>query len=353
MTARKPTDPPRPAGGKKAARTADAAAPVVVTGATGFLGEHVCAELIARGRPVRALARTRSDYLADLGCEVIRGDVLSATDLDQALAGSGAVLHLAGMVSRDPDDVGRMMRVHVDGTRAVIEAMVRHGVRRMVLASTSGTVAVSADDVILDETAGFAEELVAGWPYYASKIYQERLAFDLGAKSGLDVVAVNPSLLLGPGDRRLSSTGDVLRFLRGQIPVVPEGGMNFVDVRDVAAATVSALERGRAGERYLLGGPNWTMEEFFGRLSRVAKVSGPRLKLPPSAARWGASAIEQLYRWRGKEPPVDRLSVEMSQHYWWFDSAKAERELGFEARDPGLTLHDTVKYLRQGVGSDL
>lgn len=326
---------------------------IVVTGATGFLGEHLCAELRKRGHTVRALARTRSDHLADLGCEIHRGDVLSAADLDKALPGAAAVFHLAGMVSRDPDDVSRMMRLHVEGTRAVLEAMGRHGVKRMVLASTSGTVAVSKTDEILDETGGTVEQLVAGWPYYTSKIYQERLAFDLGATLGIEVVAVNPSLLLGPGDRRLSSTGDVQRFLRGQIPTIPDGGINFVDVRDVAAATATALEKGRAGERYLLGGPNWTMKEFFGRLGRVARVRGPWMKLPSSLQRWGASAIEGVYRWRGKEPPVDRISVEMSEHFWWFDSGKAERELGFEARDPALTLHDTVAYLRQDLGSDL
>lgn len=298
---------------------------VLVTGATGFLGEHLCAALVERGHTVRALARTRSDHLADLGCELHRGDVLSAADLDKAMPGVAAVFHLAGMVSRDPDDVGRMMRLHVEGTRAVLEAMGRHGIKRMILASTSGTIAVSEEAVVLDESNGTVEALVAGWPYYTSKIYQERLAFDLGATLGIEVVAINPSLLLGPGDRRLSSTGDVQKFLRGQIPTVPEGGINFVDVRDVAAATATALERGKAGERYLMGGPNWTMKEFFGRLARVAKVRGPWLTLPPKLQRWGASAVESVYRWRGKEPPVDRISVEMSAHYWWFDSSKAAR----------------------------
>ncbi len=326
---------------------------VVVTGATGFLGEHLCAELIGRGCTVRALARTRSDYLADMGAEVVQGDVLWPADLDRVLPGARAVFHLAGLVSRDPDDATRMMRLHVDGTRAVIDGMTRHQVPRLVVASTSGTVAVSKDEVILDESAGTALELVAGWPYYASKIYQERLAFDLGRARGLHVIAINPSLLLGPGDRRLSSTGDVLRFLRGQIPVVPGGGVNFVDVRDVAAATAAALDHGQAGERYLMGGPNWTTAEFFGRLERVAKVRGPWLKLSPRLSRWGATAIEQVYRWRGKEAPVDRVSVDMAEHYWWFDSAKAAAELGFAARDPQLTLHDTVRYLRQGVGRDL
>ena len=136
---------------------------------------------------------------------------------------------------------------------------------------------------------------------------------------------------------------------RREIPTIPDGGINFVDARDAAAATASALERGRAGERYLLGGPNWTTREFFARLGRIADVAPPRLKLPASWARWGAGVMEELYRWRGKEPPVDRISVEMAEHYWWIDSSKAERELGFAARDPQLTLVDTVAYLRQGV----
>lgn len=325
--------------------------PVVVTGATGFLGEHLCAELLRRGVAVRALARTRSDYLADLGAEVVRGDVRSAADLDRVLPGAVAVFHLAGMVSRDPDDATRMMRLHVDGTRAVCEAMARHGVRRMILASTSGTIAVSEDEAILDEREGPRESIAAKWPYYASKIYQERLAFELGQQLGLDVISLNPSLLLGPGDRRLSSTGDVLKFLRRQIPSVPKGGVNFVDARDAAIAFANALTAGTPGERYLLGGPNWTTEEFFGRLARVSKVRGPWLKLPGKLQTWGAAAMEEVYRWRGKEPPVDRISVAMAEHYWWFDSAKAERELGFTIRDPQLTLAETVKYLRQGLDS--
>src|SRR5438874_6717585 len=218
---------------------------VVVTGATGFLGEHLCRVLVERGHTVRGLARTRSAILADLGVEHLRGDVLSGPELDRALDGVSAVFHLAGAVSRDPDDGQRMMRLHVDGTRRVLERMAAAGVKRMVLASTSGTVGVSKDEEVLDESAPYAEEIVAGWPYYASKIYQERLAFEHGERLGIEVVAVNPSLLLGPGDRRLSSTGDVRKLIKRQVPVVPGGGVNFVDVRDAADATANALERGR------------------------------------------------------------------------------------------------------------
>ena len=322
---------------------------LLVTGATGFLGEHLCRVLVEQGHTVRGLARSRSGVLADLGVEHIRGDVLTGPELDRALGGCYAVFHLAGAVSRDPGDAQRMMRLHVDGTRRVLDRMKGAGVRRMVLASTSGTIGVSKEEEILDESAPYAEQIVAGWPYYASKIYQERLAFEHGQRLGIEVVAVNPSLLLGPGDRRLSSTGDVRRFLRRQIPTIPDGGVSFVDARDAAEATASALERGRAGERYLLGGPNWTTKEFFARLGRIANVAPPRLKLPARLSKLGASLVEELYRWRGKEPPVDRISVEMAEHYWWIDSSKAERELAFSARDPQLTLVDTVAYLRQGI----
>ncbi|MBA3393031.1 MAG: NAD-dependent epimerase/dehydratase family protein [Deltaproteobacteria bacterium] len=329
---------------------------VLVTGATGFLGEHLCRVLVEQGHTVRGLARSRSAVLADLGVEHVRGDVLDGPELDKALVGVTAVFHLAGAVSRDPDDAQRMMRLHVDGTRRVLERMAATGgspsPRRMILASTSGTIGVSKDDVILDENAPYAEEIVAGWPYYASKIYQERLAFEHGERLGIEVVAVNPSLLLGPGDRRLSSTGDVRKFIKRQIPVVPTGGINFVDARDAALATANALTAGRPGQRYLLGGPNWTMKEFFARLGRVANVAPPRLKLPAKLNRWGATLVEELWRHRGKEPPVDRISVEMSEHYWWIDSSKAERELGFSPRDPQLTLVDTVSYLRQGVDAE-
>ncbi len=325
---------------------------LLVTGATGFLGEHVCRELAARGHTVRGLARSRSGVLEELGAEFVRGDILEDAHLDRALDGVAAVFHLAGAVSRDPDDAQRMMRLHVDGTRRVLERMAAAGVRRMILASTSGTIGVSKREEILDESAPYAEQIVAGWPYYASKIYQERLAFEHGTRLGIEVIAINPSLLLGPGDRRLSSTGDVRKFLKRQIPSIPSGGINFVDARDAAAATAEALERGRAGERYLLGGPNWTMKEFFERLGRVANIAPPRLKLPARWSEWGAGVVEELYRWRGKEPPVDRISVEMASCYWWIDSSKASKELGFAPRDPQLTLVDTVHYLRRGVDAE-
>jgi dihydroflavonol-4-reductase len=323
---------------------------VLVTGGTGFLGEHLVRVLVAQGDEVKVLARTGSPLLGELGVEVVRGDLVSDADaLARALAGVEGVYHLAGLVSRDPDDGQRMMRLHVDGSRALMYAAKQAGVRRVVVASTSGTIAVARDDAPRDESAPYATELVSGWPYYLSKIYQEKLCLRLGEELGLEVVVVNPSLLLGPGDRRMSSTGDVQKFLQRRIPVVPEGGLNFVDARDAAAATAAAMRSGRPGERYLLGGPNWSFEEFFGRLSRIAKVGAPRLKLPSELSKLGASVIEHVYKKIGREAPVDRQSVEMGEHYWYLDASKAERELGFAVREPAETLADTVRYLRDGA----
>jgi dihydroflavonol-4-reductase len=327
---------------------------VLVTGGTGFLGEHLVEELQSLGSyQLTAFARSISPTLRALGVEQVTGSISEGPELEAALEGCEGVFHLAGVVSRDPDDSQRMMRTHVDGTRRVIEAASRQGVKRVVVVSTSGTIAVSATETIHDERSGYATEVVAAWPYYCSKIYQEKLALQLAEELDIEVVVINPSLLLGPGDRRLSSTSDVLKFLRKQIPVIPRGGMNFVDARDAAKATAAAMIKGRAGERYLLGGPNWTFEEFMARLGRAAKMGGPRLRLPSKWQTWGAGLLEEAYRVAGREPPMDKASAEMSQHFWWIDSSKAMRELDFEVRDPALTLVETVSYLRRNIATDL
>lgn len=322
----------------------------LVTGATGFLGRYVVEALAARKDcEVRALARSVNATPDLPGVERVRGDILSGPELADAMKGVDGVFHLAGFVSRDPDAKRKMMEVHVDGTRRVLRTAKDAGVSRVVVASSSGTVAVSKDEIIHDEKSGYATDVAARWAYYASKIFQEKVAFELADKLGIEVVCVNPSLLLGPGDSRLSSTKDVLRVMRGQVPMVVRGGINFVDARDAAEATVAAMDKGKPGERYLLGGPNWTVKEFFERIARAARVSPPRVMVPGAVSRWGASLVEGLYRARGSEPPIDRTSVEMAEHYWYVDSSKAARELGFDPREPGLTLADTVKYLRQTI----
>ena len=320
---------------------------ILVTGGTGFLGKHLLAMLARRGERVRVLSRAATPELDELGVEVCAGSLLDADVLARALRGVDRVYHLAGLVSRDPDAAAEMYRVHVDGTRALLDAAAAAKVRRVVVASTSGTIAVSERaDEIATESSPYRYDLARRWPYYLSKIYQEKLALSF---EGTEVVCINPSLLLGPGDTRLSSSGDVLKFLKREIPVVPSGGINFVDARDAAAGAILAMEHGKPRARYLLGGPNWTMQEFFHRLGRASGVRPPTARIPDGAARFGARVVDALYRLRGpeKRAPVDPASVEMAQHFWYLDPALARTELGWEPRDPMETLDDTIAFLRE------
>jgi dihydroflavonol-4-reductase len=210
-----------------------------------------------------------------------------------------------------------------------------------VLASTSGTTAVSRTERTATEEDLPPIEIVGRWPYYLSKIYEEKLVLEHGRKHQLPVVVLNPSLLLGPGDDRLSSTWTVMKFLQRDLPAMPNGGMSFVDVRDAADAFVAALDRGEVGGKHLMG-VNMSMSEFFGRLERISGVPAPRLRLPSKVNVAGAKLLERLAEARGHEPALDAASVDIAEHWFWVDPRKAERELGFSPRDPQETLQDTV-----------
>jgi dihydroflavonol-4-reductase len=315
-----------------------------VGGATGFLGAELARQLIERGDDVVLAARSGGSVR---GVEVERVDVLEAEAVRKSAEGADAAFLCAGKVSRDRGAAEELHRVHVLGTRAALSGLRAAQVPRVVVASTSGTLAVSGDpDRIADEGCRAPLELIASWPYYRTKLYAEREALEAATPS-FEVVIVNPSLLLGPGDTRGSSTGDVRLFLQGSVPAVPAGGIAFVDVRDAARGMVLAFERGKSGERYILNGQNLTLAAFFQRLSRISGVPAPMLRMPSS--RVVALGMGRLFtravRAIGGEPPVDEVSLEMGQYFWYCDSSKAERELGFSPRDPGVTLRDTIDDL--------
>lgn len=344
---------------KKAAGATGAttSAATLVTGGTGFLGTHLLRLLTGEAGAaarLRVLVQSKPPaWLRALGVEIVSGSVTSGDDVKRALDGVSNVYHLAGLVSHLPADAHRMYAVHVEGTRIVCEAAVRAGVRRIVMASTSGTVAISrrADDVA-DEETPTPIELVTRWPYYASKLYQEEAARRACGEK-VELVTLNPSLLLGPGDDRLSSTRPVLQFLGRDIALMPAGGLNVVDARDVAALLPVAMDRGTPGARYLVGAVNWSFAELFGRLERLTKIAAPKVKIAGDLAFWASRAQATLFRQLGRRVPVEPQSVEMAQHFWYFDSGKAARELGFSPRDPADTLRDTVKYIREHLlGSD-
>ena len=319
----------------------------LVTGATGFLGRHLVTQLREAGHSVNALCRGNDPALTALGVDVVRGDVLDATTVRAAADGCDTLYHCAGLVSRLPEDAEALYRVHVDGTKVTLDAARAAGIKRVVLASTSGVVAVTkSPDEVRDEQAETPMDLLASWPYYRSKLFAEKAGLDRSGP-GFEVVAVNPTLLLGPGDDRGSSTGDVVKFLEKKVPFVPAGGLSFVDARDAAAAMILAMERGRAGERYLVSAANMTIEAFFSRLARISGVPAPRLKVPRSMtlARLGAGLMERAARHLPQVEIVDRVSAEMSQCFWYVNAAKARSELGWAPRDPGDTLADTVRDL--------
>jgi dihydroflavonol-4-reductase len=319
---------------------------LLVTGATGFLGGALVPLLVEEGHEVRVLARGGAPDAEALGCELVSGDVRDADTVRRALEGREGLYHLAGLVSRDPRDAHKMYELHVTGTRLLLAEAERAGLRRVVLASSSGTIGVSPVRRVATEEDDYPIETVGRWPYYLSKIYEEKIAIE-SARRRLPVVILNPSLLLGPGDARLSSTQDIYRFLLGRIPAMPRGGISFVDVRDAARAFVAALTRGNVGERHLLGAANWEFTEFFGRLSRLARTSPPPLRLPSPVKIAAAHLMEKWAHHRGREPDLPAADVEMGEHWFFIDSSKAERLLGFSPRDPMETLAETISYVRE------
>jgi dihydroflavonol-4-reductase len=301
--------------------------------------------LTERGHQVVAVSKSGGTVH---GVNVASVDILNEKAVAESAKGVDGAFLVTGRVSRDRHDAELLHRDNVLGTESALKALRLAGLERVVVASTSGTLAVSRDaDSIADESCRAPLEIIARWPYYRTKLYAERVALDANKPGEFEVVVVNPSLLLGPGDLRESSTGDVRLFLERSIPAIPAGGMAFVDARDAALGMLQAFERGRAGERYLLNGKNMTIAAFFQRLERISGVKAPLLRMPSSRPlalglnQVFAKAIEAI----GGRVPVDEVSVEMAQYFWYCSADKAERELGFSARDAGETIADTIDDL--------
>ena len=321
---------------------------ILITGGTGFLGTHLIPLLRAQGHSLTLISRSKPPAAWLQGENAIRhvqADLKDREAVREALKGTEALYHLAGLVSFRNEDGRKMYELHVDCTRELLRDVRALGTRpRVILASTSGTIAVSKTERVGTEADDYPIETVGGWPYYLSKIYEEKLALEFCKKEGIPLVVLNPSLLMGPGDDRLSSTWTVVKFLQRDIPAMPGGGMSFVDARDVAQAAVNALTQGELYGRHLMG-VNMSMKEFFSRLERLSGVPAPRVKLNKDLNILGAYALERFAKWRGEKPTLDPQEVEVGEHWFWLDSAKAEAQLGFVARDPYETLHETVQYV--------
>ncbi len=325
---------------------------ILVTGATGFLGRHVVESLLEQSleefgdRKIRLLCRSVSPWDANARVETVKGSILDRNAVEEAVADTDVVIHLAGRVTRDKSRSGELFETHIEGTRNVCEAALKHGKPRILLASSSGTIAVSTKPVTHNENSPYAIEVAGGWPYYLSKIYQEKLAFSYFRTTDLPVIVLNPSLLLGPGDVYKSSTRDIQMYLDREVRNIPAGGLNFVDVRDAALTFVNAIEDGQPGRRYLVGGHDMTVREFFYLIQYVSGVRAPLLSLSESWARGSANILRHGMQTFGQQFPIDDMTIEMAYRFWYCDSTRAKNELGLEPRGAEETIRDTVAFLQ-------
>jgi dihydroflavonol-4-reductase len=315
--------------------------PTLVTGATGFVGWHVARKLLDRGDRVRALARDPLRIRELEGVEVVRGDLRDPDSLARAVEGCGVVFHVAAdyrLWARDPE---QMFRSNVEGTRNLLNAAQRAGVGRVVYTSTVGCIGIPKDALGDEETPVTIHDMTG--PYKRSKFEAERVALE----SGIDVVAVNPTAPVGDHDFKPTPTGKmVVDFVRGAMPGFVDTGLNVVDVRDVAEGHLLALERGKTGERYILGSENLTLEQIFSKLAGIVGKPAPKMRVPYAIAFAFGAASTAWAGITGKEPLAPLDGVRMAKKKMWVSHDKAVRELGFAPGSAQTALERAVEWFR-------
>lgn len=322
-----------------------------VTGSTGFLGSHVARVLAEQGADLRLLVRASSDRrnIQELKAEQVVGDLRDPASIEKALAGCDVVFHVAAdyrLWVRDPDE---MYRSNVEGTRSLLEAARKQGVRRIVYTSSVATMGFTANlnhDHVADEDSPVGIADMIGH-YKRSKFMAEQVAID-AAKSGVDVVIVNPSTPIGERDIKPTPTGRiVVDFLKRKFPAYVETGLNLVDATECARGHVQALEKGRSGERYILGGENLTLKQILDRLAAITGLKSPTVKLPYAFA-FATGVVDEMVTGRllGREPRATIDAVRMGRKMMFVSSAKAERELGWRTVPVDGALRRSVEWFR-------
>jgi len=320
----------------------------LVTGATGFVGAAIARALIGAGWQVRTLARGGSDQrnLEQLPVEIATGDLLDAASLDQAVRECDALFHAAADYRLGVLDPQPLYRTNVEGTRNVLDAARRAGTARIVYTSSVATVGLPADRSPGTESTPVQLEDMIGH-YKRSKFLAEEQVRELAA-GGAPVIIVNPSTPIGPGDVKPTPTGQiVLDTALGRMPAYVDTGLNIVHVDDVAAGHLLALERGRIGERYILGGENMKLREILAEISRLVGRRPPRIRMPHTALLPVAAISEGFTRLTGKSTRVTFESVRMARKHMYFSSDKAVRELGYRWRAPAAAFEDALAWFRQ------
>ncbi len=317
----------------------------LLTGATGFIGSHLARALRGRGDEVRVTVRAGSDarLIEDLDLELVECDVLDRAAVRAALKGVDRVFHAAGMTSMRPDDGERMFEVNVGGAKVVLEECLRAGVERVVFTSSAAALGPARHGSTADEAQLFTG---AGLdiPYVISAHEAEGQAMRAAA-AGLPLVCVNPTVAFGPGDLNVTSTRLVRSFMLGRVPAYADGAINVVDARDVATGALLADVHGRVGERYILGGRNFTFDRLFADLGRLTGIEPP-VKVP----RGLAAATAGLLGFGPGRGVLSPQEVTAASRFWTYRSGKAERELGWSARPHEETLEATVSWYMDQEG---
>jgi dihydroflavonol-4-reductase len=318
-----------------------------ITGATGFIGGALLAELLATGWEVRALVRPTSNRQNLAGhCrdfELVVGDLRDPAVLQRGLAGCDALFHVAARYSLWNPHPREIYADNVEGTRNVLEAARRREVDRIVYTSTVGTMHIPPDGKPGDESRMLDLSEVQGH-YKRSKLLAEKLVRQFAAE-GLPVVIVHPSAPVGARDVKPTPTGQmILDYLMGKMPAYTETGLNIVGVEDVARGHLLAFHRGRPGEGYILGGENMTLLEIFRALARITGIPAPRFKIPRGALMPIAAASECLAWALGRPPRVSWEAVRLAGKFMFFTSAKAEKELGYRPGPALMALERAVRW---------
>jgi dihydroflavonol-4-reductase len=325
----------------------------LVTGAAGFLGSHVARQLVARGENVRVLIRASSSNraIADLALEYVTGDLRDEVSLEHAMNGVQRVFHVAAdyrLWAKNPQDI---YDSNVGGTGNLLAAARRAGVERLVYTSTVATIAVDRPEMPNEFTNAKLEEMIGH--YKRSKWMAEQEVLH-AAKDGLPVIVAMPTTPVGPWDWKPTPTGKIIvDFLNGKMPGYVETGLNFIGVEDCAAGHLLVAEKGKAGERYLLGAENLTLKQVLDLLARLTGLPTPKLKIPHTLALGVAYAETAFSRLIGREPQIPVEGVRIAEHLMFVDCTRARRELGFQPAPVAAAFERAVRwYEKNGYVSE-
>jgi dihydroflavonol-4-reductase len=319
-----------------------------VTGATGFVGSHVARALVAEGADLRLLVRSSSDLrnIQELQAERVVGDLRDAASLKKAVAGCDVIFHVAAdyrLWVRDPE---QMYRSNVEGTKAILEAARESKVRRVIYTSSVATMGFQSNGHLADEDSPVSLANMIG-PYKRSKFMAEEVAIQAG-RSGMDVVVVNPTTPVGERDIKPTPTGRiVVDFLKKKFPAYVDTGLNLVDVAECARGHVAALEKGKSGERYILGGENLTLKQILDKLAAITGLPSPSMRVPYVVAL-ATGVVDQVFTGyiRNREPRATIDAVRMGRKKMFVSSGKAERDLGWKTLPVDGGLRRAVEWFQ-------